>query len=250
MQRRKALIILAAPLVAAALLVGAAPAGAAVSTPTPTGGYVIVNPSAAVHNADGRTFYPTGPVSDDTLVVIPQPDGTLPNGLTKAKLDAMQAQAKSEGTTVVAQLEKQAALLAAPTKYGYGATSVDWSPAVNGASKIGLTEATRITYSFEAAWGTSQQNAGRGIGYYKGYNGGSFGTWSAWYGLGSAGTGGHSQDVPWGNVAAVMQFSAKCATSTGCSGYFWGQYSETRRAFANGEARLAARQRIRRTTVG
>lgn len=51
-------------------------------------GYLIVDPSQAVSTTEGL-FYPTGPIDDSTLVMIPNPDGSLPGGLTSQKLDAM-----------------------------------------------------------------------------------------------------------------------------------------------------------------
>jgi hypothetical protein len=48
----------------------------------------------------------------------------------------------------------------------------------------------------------------QGTGWYTGYNGGSFGLWKNWYGLG-CGTSGAGVYVPWDNVMAYPEFMAK-----------------------------------------
>jgi len=101
-RRTKITLIAATPLAVAALLLGTAPANAQPAAPSaaPPGvtvgdGYVIVNPSSAVQTDDG-TFYPTGPVSDDTLIVIPDSAGNLPNGLTTSGIKSAVAQIRTE----------------------------------------------------------------------------------------------------------------------------------------------------------
>lgn len=222
MQRRKVILALAMPLMmAASFLMATQPARAEEQTSAERAraadqaGYIIVDPQDAVA-VDGRTFYPTGPISDETIVVIPDPDGSLPNGLTEATLKEFVAQR----ATVTSAASSDVGLMA--TQYSYIATSAGWSGAYTGGSIIGWDAYATVWYNFTAARGTSQRNAGSGLGFYQGYNGSEFGTWSAWYHLGTATastTGGGS--VPWGNVAATAKFRGWCATTNACGGYFW-----------------------------
>lgn len=214
MQRRslKALFIIPA---VAALLAGGIPAHAAEDPIADDPGYVIVDLDDAVSTGNGQVFYPTGLIDDDTIVIIPDASGALPNGLTEALLDDMTPAQRTQA------LSPNAGIALAAT-YAYGATSTGWSQAFKGGSFIGLNDSTTAYYGFNVSLGTSQRNAGQGLGYYRGYNGSEFGTWSSWYNLGTAssqGDGGAS--VPWGNVASNKQFRATCATSTLCGGYFW-----------------------------
>lgn len=55
----------------------------------------------------------------------------------------------------------------------------------------------------------------QGQGYYTGYNGGSFGLWSAWYGLGCGKSGGFN--VPWDNVTAYPKVLSRSQ-----AGYYGG----------------------------
>jgi len=232
----KALAIITVPVLAASLiLVGSVPAGAAVQDNTKSKGYVVVQASEGIAGKGGAVFYPTGPISSDTLVVIAEPDGSLPGGLTEDRLREMVADRKAQGSAasktfesavamdpVQASAQSGAVTSLAATQYGYGASSsIDWSGAWTGGGKIGLTDTATASYSFLAAAFTSQRNVAQGLGYYRGYNGSQFGTWSAWYNLGSAtaSTAGGGA-VPWGNVSAVSKLRAKCATTTICGGYF------------------------------
>ncbi|MFT4210628.1 MAG: hypothetical protein QM626_02045 [Microbacterium sp.] len=183
-------------------------------------GYIIVGPSDAVETDHG-TFYPTGNISPDTLVVIAEADGSLPGGITESELQTYVAERRAgveeSSTTEIAPSDTVTPFLTS----SYSATSTGWSGAYTGGSLIGWDSSATAYYSFTVGVGTSQVNAGQGLGYYVGYNGSSFGTWSAWYGLTSAAqnyTGGGS--VPWGNVAATTKFRAKCAASTLCYGDF------------------------------
>ncbi len=110
MRRRTIILLAALPLAVAATLGGVLPALAqggipapATSSPnpTPTGlvvgdGYVVVDPDSAVQSGSS-TFYPTGPISPDTLVVIPDASGGLPGGLTPEQFSAALAELHAEG---------------------------------------------------------------------------------------------------------------------------------------------------------
>lgn len=224
MSKLKALITIGATAaLAASVAFAAAPATAAPAASKPSAvsnsgdGYVIINAQEGVKGANGSTFYPTGPLGNDTLVVIAEPDGSLPNGLTESTLKALTTERKVQ--RAVANPDAVASPMAG-TLYAYAATSAGWSGDYTGGSHIGTDWSARIQYNFWAAAGSSQTNVGQGLGYYQGYNGGSFGVWSQWYNLGSATSSGGGTNVPWGNVAAVAKFHAKCATTTACGGYF------------------------------
>jgi hypothetical protein len=256
LQIRKVLAILSAPAIAAALLtMSAAPASSTVQdtttmtavraipasskvNPTAADGYVIVHPSDSVTTKDGSTFYPTGPISSDTLVVIAEPDGSLPGGLTEDQYKQVAAQRKSLGSvsddglgfnvsslgiaeTPAAQQPETVQDDNMPYAYE-GHSTVNWSQAFIGGSHIGLNWSELLYYRFNVNAFTNQSNAGLGLGFYQGYNGSDFGVWSSWYNLGisdSHTTGGAG--VPWGNVSANGEFKTKCGLSTICGGH-WG----------------------------
>jgi len=222
MNKKKTLAMFAVPVAAALLALGAAPANASTADQNTDGGYVIADPSAARVTSDG-VFFPTGKIGADTVVVIPEADGSLPNGLTNGKLAklygarrALPASAHEQSTT---PLQVSAA---AASSYAYLASSASsWSKAFAGPNIIGADTGVKVKYRFTVASSTSQTNAGQGLGYYRGYSGSEFGTWSKWYNLGVADTRTPGlTSVPWGNVAAQAKFRAKCATSTICSGSF------------------------------
>lgn len=186
-------------------------------------GYIIVERADSVA-VDGATFYPTGPISDDTLVVIPDPDGSLPDGLTEQRIQSLIEQKRSgllteESLTVDAAPEaKDATTLA--SQYAWSATSAQFSRAFLGGSLIGLNSSTRASYYFDTQSGYGQRAAGNGMGFWTGYNGSQFGTWERFYGVGNAGPAGAGGTVPWGNVAATKKFQARCTVTLACFGKF------------------------------
>ena len=54
-------------------------AGAARPAPAPIEPAVVIAENGVVQ-PDGRTFYPTGPISDTTQVILPDASGRLPGG--------------------------------------------------------------------------------------------------------------------------------------------------------------------------
>ncbi len=184
-------------------------------------GYIVVD-SAQGEPVGDAVFYPTGPIAADTLVVIADAGGTLPNGLTQASLDSLVAQKRAgaitgSSTEVAAPAEAQRA---ASSYYAWSASSSGWSQGFNGGSLIGWDDTARASYYFYTAAGFNQRASGNGLGYYRGYNGSTFGTWSQWYYVGIAGSGGAGATTPWGNVAATKQFRALCTQTTVCWGDF------------------------------
>jgi hypothetical protein len=248
-QRRKAIPLLIASSLAVSGLLFAAPANAQPTTShansdVPAGvtvgdGYVIVNPADAVQSGN-QTFYPTGNISDDTLVVIPDAQGHLPGGLTTASLKTAVAQlhakkqlpvgldaqiATSSGTAqsapeVVADAAASPAS-AAITYYSWAATSAGYSSNYVGGSVWGSDWGAKAGYNFDTAYGYNQQVAGLGKGHYQGYNGSEFGVWTTYYRLGTASDTGASALVPWGEVADNEGFEGWCVVSTACFGDFW-----------------------------
>lgn len=183
-------------------------------------GYIIANPAAAVR-VNGMQFYPTGLISSSTVVIIPNADGSLPvdpAAANAAQLSAAKAN-ESDAAAMTAAIAPTPQLSLENT---YAATSTEFSKLYKAKTAIVGNDNTKVSYVFGAKG--AQTNAGRGIGWYRGYNGGTFGTYQKTYSLGSAGgqsgaSGGGT--VPWQGVAAYPQFQAQCATTAVCSGN-WG----------------------------
>lgn len=57
-------------------------------------GYIIVDRADSVA-VDGAVSHPTGPISAETLVVIPDDDGTLPDGLAEQSIQSIIDQKRS-----------------------------------------------------------------------------------------------------------------------------------------------------------
>ena len=221
------LTIITTPFIAAALTLSASPAMAAPDTEPD--GYVIVDLDEATTTSDGATFYPTGEISDDTIVVIPEADGSLPGDLTIPELEDLVEQARSnpsldETSSLVLPETTSGADVAARAAQSFaysGNSASSWGAISTGRSIVGYNDSSTAQYNFSVAVGTAQQNAGQGRGYYRGYNGSTFGTWSQFYNVGTATkNAGAGAAVPWGNTASTAQFRAKCGTSTLCGGYF------------------------------
>lgn len=197
-------------------------------------GYVIVGAHEGQAVGDA-VFYPTGPISDDTVVVIAEPDGSLPGGLTESTLQALAAEARDGKATqfgldslgegafsVPDTAARDFVAMASATPRAYLTNGTSWSGIFSGGSIIGTTANTTVSYVFTAPLNTAQINAGQGRGYYRGYNGSQMGTWAQWYNLGTATarrTGGAA--VPWGQVISTTAFRAACATASVCNGK-WG----------------------------
>jgi len=244
MVKRRWLTLLALPAVVSGLIVGATPATASTGTsitraessitaPIVGNGYVIVNPASAVA-AKGATFYPTGPISSNTLVVIANPDGTLPGGITTVGLMSLVAQIKAAPSNTTAAVtvapasvasgaaaaKPDATSIAATTSYAWSATSGGYGGWSTGASILGYNWSAQARYNFYTAAGFNQGVAGEGIGHYQGYNGSTFGVWTVAYGVGSGSSGGAF--VPWGEVLDNERFRGWCTISTIC----WGNYTD------------------------
>lgn len=181
-------------------------------------GYVIVYPASS--KSSDVTFYPTGPIDASTLVVVAEPDGSLPGGMSESDI-AIVVEKLRDGDEIRSEARSTAEAVPMVTQWAYAATAAAWSGAYNG-TNLATGWGGTAWYGFNAASGTSQRNVGQGLGYYRGYNGSVFGLWGVYYNLGSAtasSNGGMS--VPWDNVLATQKFKAKCATTQVCGGYYW-----------------------------
>ncbi len=153
-------------------------------------GPAVPNAAAAKQEGSGAAvFHPTGTVSDDTLVVIPNDDGTLPFGLTSAEVEEFAALSPTSGDAALATLippEAVAASAISPAAinsvHPYTATAV-WSAAYSGNNIWGWDDTARVSYTFSVTEATNQQAAGQGLGHYRGDNGSEMAVWSAWYGF-------------------------------------------------------------------
>lgn len=179
-------------------------------------GYLVVKESEGKASEVG-TFFETGPISEDTLLVITNSDGSLPAGITTELLNSIASERKA-AVRRVSDVTQDATTDA--TSYSWSATSTEQSGDYTGGSLIGISDSTRAVYSFSTAAGFAQGAAGSGLGFYRGYNGSDFGVWSRYYGLGATTSVGISKAIPWGNVAATKKFRAQCANTAVC----WGDW--------------------------
>lgn len=223
-QIRRAAVVIAAVLTLAWVQ---APAMASPSAAPPkpqvqTGkGYVKVKESSGVRVGSG-TFYALPEGSKNDLIIVTDDAGNIPGGVTAEQLVAI-AQSGSQAAAPVASSGKaigtQAVALA--NFYNYSALPYTWTPAYSGTYVMGASGA-RWIYWFSVTSGSNQSAAGQGQGWYRGYNGGSFGVWSYWYGLGVATDGSNGGgNVPWDGVAAYAKFKAYSNVNHLAAGY-WG----------------------------
>jgi hypothetical protein len=230
--RLKAVVVAGALSLAATLIPASAASAAPQADPSSTKsallaqgpGYVIVNPvGAGVSHVGTSTFYPTGAVSSDTLIIIPADDGTLPGGLTVKQAQSIIAKqgvaglrsAVQSGPAAVTPMLTGGQSWLAPVPGQWGPTYT-YNVAMWGSPGI------HMSYTFAVTEGTNQQAAGMGLGYYVGYNGSTLGTWAKYYGLGVASDGSvGGAVVPWGNVLAHAKFYARSTILLHWAGGDW-----------------------------
>lgn len=58
-------------------------------------GYIIVHEKDGIEGRDGSVFFPTGEIAADTIVVIAEPGGKLPAGVTVEKIEDFVAARRS-----------------------------------------------------------------------------------------------------------------------------------------------------------
>lgn len=170
-----------------------------------TDDYVIVDASSpSVETTTQGTFYPTGPLDEDTLVVIAE-NGVLPYGLTEPEIAKIASQEASE----LNDLRSFDSLpVSSRAIRSFTAVAGKWFQ-YSGDNILGATNDTRVWYSFTTSSFTSMIACGQGLGYYRGYNGSQFGTWSSWYGYGCTSTSNGAAaggSAPWGNILATKKF--------------------------------------------
>ena len=162
---------------------------------------------------DGTQFFETGVVSDSTLIIIPEADGSLPGGMTAQEIQQHALSARSGQPSTVTQRSSWRTYSAAPYA---------WSFEYSGTNIFGSSWETRVSYGFTVTEGTNQMACGQGLTYYRGYNGSSFGVWSKWVGLGCAVSNSPSWGGgSWGNVAATAKFKAQSVVPHVAVGQFY-----------------------------
>jgi hypothetical protein len=170
--------------------------------------YVIAYPS--ITTRDGMaTFYPTGPIDPETVVVIAEADGTLPGGMTESQVAdkiALMKQATPASEPMVMEVPS------ARASTGWiGGGGCQWGPVAhqNGPSIAGDGN-TRVTYTW---WqDTGRGSNGRAQGFYRGYYGSDMGIWEKWYDMGSTTPQASALvrgRVPWQGVWAVPKFQGQ-----------------------------------------
>lgn len=159
--------------------------------------YVVVETTsdAAVEVGDAE-FYPIGEeVSDDVTVVLAE-DGVLPNGMTVDQL--------RQDETVLNKRN-----ISSRATRSFVAVQGVWSKPYVGDTVWGKDSTARAVYSFWTDDHAKMIACGQGKGYYRGYNGSTFGLWTKWHGFGCTSTSNglaRGGSVPWGNVFAKKEF--------------------------------------------
>lgn len=191
-QPRRALPALAALLLAAGLAATAGPVQAA--TPAAAVRIVRLDEAKAVRVSDDATFYPTGPLDSTSVIVAPG----VPVTMAAAKANAVDVAAP---TALAASCWKS---FAAPLLSGWSGTFQSYCYVIG---HSGYTK----TYLWAPQFGVNQHGCTQVLGYYVGYNGGTYGVWAKWYGgeCGYSGDATHYVPVPWGNVAAYPKLRVK-----------------------------------------
>ncbi|GAA2517391.1 hypothetical protein GCM10010407_03640 [Rarobacter incanus] len=178
----------------------------------------------------------------DPFVVLAEADGSLPSGMTiqdietivlakrtgnfgdaieiADNLGATLLSSDESGRTVELTSSSDIPSTAAKANVRtWAALANAWSPSYEGDTIIGVDWGVKIAYTFTVTEGSNQGAAGRGYGYYRGYNGSVFGTWSQYYNLGSAFSNtATTKAVPWGNVAGKARFKATSLASIYAAG--------------------------------
>lgn len=104
-------------------------------------------PSKGSDASGGGQFYATGPVDEGTLVVIPNDDGSLPGGITKADLDAWAAGDLSQSDI------RDRSYFAGPAATTTDAVFLDVVPMATGRSYVAPPLAWSPVYTGSSIWG-------------------------------------------------------------------------------------------------
>lgn len=214
----------------------AAPAAAAppASTTPPNGSAPAVSQKVFVaatpaSGSSGPAFYPLPEEAKDSLILLPEVARSL--GLPAGQVDESRRPEIVEKLSTLdltkSEVNSKTALKGSKPQ-PMAAQEYLWSPFAftpgggysgpyrRSSSFIG---SNGFDYQWMIAAGSNSQACTQGAGYYRGYNGGSFGLWKDWYGLGCGYRGG--AHVPWDNVAAYPELMARSMYGvTGGSGLF------------------------------
>ena len=214
----------------------ASPAAAVpLATPTPANRPALADPqkvfvvTAPTSDNLESSFYPLPEEAKGSLIVVPEVAISL--GLPAGQVSESQRPEILEKLSTL-DLTKSEAVpdtsLRGSNSQPLAAQEYLWSPFsfLPGGSYYGpykrsssFIGSNGFDYQWLIAAGSNSQACTLGAGYYTGYNGGSFGLWKNWYGLGCGYSGG--AHVPWDNVAAYPELMAKSMYGlTGGSGLF------------------------------
>lgn len=211
-------VSLAVLLPTSAVTANAAAPDKASSAETQYNGIFVVSEAAVAPGAEGTpTFIPLPENARQSLVVLPEVARSLdlkPGKVAKAdesrvfgELGAPGGKKKSEPT--VTPMASNYTSFYAPIGNGWSGEIRRNTSFVGSAGKV---------YNWYMDGSSNTTVCGQGVGYYQGYNGGSFGLWRAWYdvGCGRAAT----VSVPWDNVSAYPAFNVRSISWTGGFGQF------------------------------
>lgn len=181
------------------------------SAPEMTDDVVIADDGAT--QPDGRTFYRTGKIHSDTLVVIPGADGLLPGGITRSAGGEILL---SEGSDALVR-EIDASLgdvsIMAAWRNWSAPIGSGWAMYEHRVGFAGDDWDRKLDYSFSVTNGTTQWACTKGRGYRRGYLGGEFGVWEEWYNTGcrQGSSGQTTNTVPWGYILSLpaMRFQSQ-----------------------------------------
>lgn len=164
---------------------------------------VFVAPASSVNakTSDGATFYPTGTIGENTLVVMPEIYQAA--GLTYKDVAQIHTRAGFEKAMSTNTSGSRASCGGVVTGV-YGVWS---TPLASPCPQMGNDWGFHVYYSWSVAAGTNQDASVMGLGFYRGYYGSQFGVWKQYYGLGVGGDG--EASVPWGLTAAYPTVKAQ-----------------------------------------
>lgn len=200
----------------------------------------VVFAGQGVEQENGDVFYETGPVSADTLIVVPDDNGLMPGGLTRQEAVKTYAEGGVAGLRRAMDSTREAEGSASSAPLG---SSLDASASVNAISQTFITglcctwqqfthptalwgwdDTATVNYRYAVQAGTRQSACAEGRHYYRGYNGSDFGVWSTWSSLGckSAGIGWKTASFWWGSIIAYPQAKFRSNSYTFISNGEWG----------------------------
>ncbi len=177
---------------------------------------VVVAPPATVAeeaSQDAAVFYATGPIGDNTLVVMPEIYEAV--GLTFEDVRGLDTVAEISAAIAASAGEALLSSCGGVVTGVYGS----WSSASTSQCSVAGSPNYRLPYAWNVQPNTNQSAAVQGRGYYVGYNGSEMGVWSQWYGVG-VGASGYAT-VPWGNVWSYPKARARSMIPVHIAQVYW-----------------------------